>query len=147
MEAATSQARLGHHPSSPHDAEELVDYCWRPGCRKEFRRMAGRGRRQVYCSEICRRKAEKELRQAQSRLVHYEHVVERLRIEVAAYGRPDLDEVGAERLPLSPDARRMAAENAIRRAQGVLTFANPDDLAVQELRMLCEAVAPIVLSG
>jgi hypothetical protein len=127
------------------EVEELTDYCWRPSCRKEFRRAAGPGRRQGYCSEICRRKAEKELRQARARLAHYELVVHKLRIDVAAHGRPELNEVDGEKLPLLPDARQ-TAENAVRRAAGALTFADIDDPAVRELRMLYEAVAPIVLS-
>jgi hypothetical protein len=72
-------------------------------------------------------------------------VVEKLRIDVAAHGRPETDQDGGDELPLPLDARQRA-ENAVRRASGVLRFANPDDPAVQELQMLYKAVAPIVLS-
>ena len=145
MEAATPRARASKHSGRGLEAEDLIDYCSRPNCRKEFRRAARPGRRQEYCSEICRRAAEKELRQARSRLAHFEELVQKLRIDVAAYGKPDIDEVGDEKLPLSLDARQ-TAENAARRAAGALAFANPDDPAVRELQMLYEAVAPIVLS-
>jgi hypothetical protein len=125
--------------------ESLVDYCSRPNCRKEFRRIPKPGRPQEYCSEICRRAAEKELRQARSRLAHYEGLVQQLRIDVAAHGRPDVDQDDGGDVPMSLDARQQA-ENAVRRASGVLRFANPDDPAVQELQQLYRAVAPIVLS-
>jgi hypothetical protein len=125
-------------------ADGLADFCSRPSCRKEFRRTARPGRRQEYCSEICRRAAEKELRQARARLAHFEEVVKKLRIDVVAHGRVVLDEVGEEQVSVSLDARQ-AAESAVRRAAGALAFANPDDPAVRELRMLYEAVAPVVL--
>ena len=59
----------------------------------------------------------------------------KLRIDVAAYGRQDTDQDSGDELPLSLDARQRA-ENAVLRASGVLRFANPDDPAVQELKML-----------
>jgi len=145
MAAVTARSRSGAQSESPLEAESLIDYCSRPNCRKEFRRTARAGRPQEYCSEICRRTAEKELRRARSRLAHYEGVVEKLRVDVAAHGRPDTDQDGDGELPLSLDAHQRA-ENAVLRASGVLRFANPDDPAVQELQMLYRAVAPIVLS-
>jgi hypothetical protein len=80
-----------------------------------------------------------------SRLAHYEDVVHKLRVDVAAFGRPDTAEDEAEALPLSLDARQRA-ESAVLRADGVLKFADSEDLVVRELRMLYEAVAPIVRS-
>jgi hypothetical protein len=77
-------------------------------------------------------------------LAHFEDLVEKLRIDVAAFGRPDPDEAGDDKLPLSLDSRR-TAEDAVRRAAGALEFANPDEPAVRELRRLYEAVAPMLL--
>lgn len=145
MEAATPSGRARSHSSRAPEVEGLIDYCSRPACRKEFRRTAKPGRRQEYCSEICRRTAEKELRQARSRLAHFEEVVEKLRIDVAAFGKPDLGKAGDDKVPPAPDGRR-SAENAVRRAGGVLALADPNDPAVRELRTLYEAVAPIILS-
>jgi hypothetical protein len=71
-------------------------------------------------------------------------VVEKLRIDVAAFGRPDSGEIGEDKLPHSLDSRR-TAEDAVRRAAGALEFATPDERAVRELRRLYEAVAPIIL--
>ena len=77
-------------------------------------------------------------------MAHFEALVQKLRIDVAAYGRPDADEVGDDEL-LSLNAHQVA-EDAVRRAAGALVFANPGDPAVRELKMLYDAVAPIVLS-
>jgi hypothetical protein len=127
------------------DEPGLIDYCSRPSCRREFRRGLGPGRRQAYCSEICRRTAEREYRQLRARLAHFEDVVEKLRIDVAAFGRLEAaDDPGEEKGAIRPDTRR-TAEDAVRRAAGALEFADPDEPAVRELRKLYEAIAPIVL--
>lgn len=144
MEAATSRSRASSHPRHEPEAEDLTDYCSYPKCRKEFRRAARPGRRQEFCSEICRRTAQNELRRARARLTHYEGLVLKLRIDVAAFG-PDTTEDGDEERALSFDARQQA-ESAVLRAEGVLKFAKPDDPVWQELRRLYEAVAPIVRS-
>jgi hypothetical protein len=144
VEAATPRTHSSNSPRRAPEVEDLTDYCWHPKCRKEFRRTPGPGRRQVYCSEMCRRAAEKELRQVRSRLKHFEDLVQRLRIDVAAYGRPDADEADHGMVSLPFEARQVA-ENAVRRAAGALAFASPDEPAVRELRMLYEAVAPIIL--
>lgn len=81
-----------------------------------------------------------------ARLAHFEELVQKFRIDVAAYGKPDSDETADGELPRSLEARQ-TAENAVRRALGALVFANPDEPAVRELKMLCDAVAPIVLPG
>lgn len=141
MEAARSRVHTG---STARDAAALTDYCSRPSCRAEFRRSPGPGRRQAYCSEVCRRKAQHELRQARSRLAHFEILVERLRVDVAAFGRPESDDAEDGEHAVSLDSRR-TAEDAVRRAAGALEFANHDELAVRELRRLYEAVAPIIL--
>jgi hypothetical protein len=144
MEAAAPPARIGNRLKAPVDESGLIDYCSRPSCREEFRRTPGPGRRQAYCSEICRRTAERELRQARSRLTHFENLVEKLRIDVAAFGRPESDGTEGENDAVRLDSRR-AAEDAVRRTAGALEFANPDEPAVRELRRLYEAVASIIL--
>jgi len=75
--AADRSARVG-------DVQELPDYCARPSCRREFVRVVGRGRPQTFCSEVCRRAAEKELRHARSRLAHFEELTAQLKIDIAA---------------------------------------------------------------
>jgi hypothetical protein len=71
-------------------------------------------------------------------------VVEKLRIDVAAFGKPGSDGTGDEKDVVRLDSRRIA-EDAVRRAAGALEFANPDETAVRELKRLYEAVAPVIL--
>lgn len=122
------------------EPEDLVDYCSRPACRKEFRRAAGPGRRQAFCSEFCRRAAERELRQSRSRLAHFEAVVEKLRIDVAAFGRDDGEDLEPGILEI-----RSRAHEAVARAGGALEFMdNRDEPPVRELRRLYDAIAPLL---
>lgn len=64
-------------------------YCARPRCRALFDQPDGKGRRRVYCSDNCRRTAENELRQAQSRLAAVEHMAKMLRADIACFGLDD----------------------------------------------------------
>jgi hypothetical protein len=146
MDVVTPTVQISNRSRHQSDGEPLTDYCWRPSCRKQFLRAAGPGRRKEYCSDLCRRAAEKELRQTRARLVHFEALVQKLRIDVAAYGRPEVDDASDDELPASLEAHQ-TAEDAVRRAAGALVFADPADPAVRELKMLYEAVAPIVLSA
>jgi hypothetical protein len=101
------------------------------------------GRRQAYCSETCRRNAEKELRQAKSRLAHFEELVKMLRSDVAGFGR----DAGSEDQNSEPLTNQLhAAEAALRRAEGVFVFADASQPAVEELRRLYEAVSPLILT-
>jgi len=140
MTAGSSSARPWRTRSEATEPEDRPDYCSRPSCRKEFRRTIGPGRPQAFCSEFCRRAAERELRQVRSRLAHFESVVEKLRIDVAAFGRNDDD--GLE--PSIIEQRRTARE-AVARAAGALDFVNDrEEPAVRELQRLYDAVAPLM---
>lgn len=143
----TSQRALARVASKAEaagdDALELIDYCARPLCREEFRRPAGPGRRQAYCSELCRRTAEKEVRQARSRLAHFEGVVEQLRTDVAAFGRSVDDDVADEGRTSNEQRRR--AEDAVNRVGGILDFTrDSEEPMARELRDLYDAMAPLV---
>jgi len=123
--------------------DELVDYCARPSCRQEFRRSPGPGRKQAYCSEICRRTAEREYRKTAQRLAHFEGVVEQLRLDVGAFGRST-----EEPTDVHDAMTHRAAEAAVARAGGVLLFlTDSTDQVAAELRALHEAVAPVVRSS
>lgn len=140
MAAGSSSTHPRQTRPEAAEPEDLTDYCSRPSCRKEFRRTAGPGRPQAFCSEFCRRAAERELRQVRSRLAHFESVVEKLRIDVAAFGRAD-DE-GLE--PGILELRRRAHE-AIARTGGALEFmSNRDEPSARELQRLYDAVAPLL---
>jgi len=133
----------GSRRSREVEPEEVPDFCSRPTCRREFRRTVGPGRRQAYCSETCRRNAERELRQARSRLAHFEDLVRMLRADVNAFGRTNAEHgVGATQV----SDQLQTAEAALRRTEGALVFADASDPAVQELRRLYEAMAPLILA-
>lgn len=142
MEAARPKPKVAGRAEHVEEAEGLEDLCARPQCRAKFRRTIGPGRKQAYCNDMCRRQAERELRQKRAQLAHFQHLVEMLRADIVAFGKTDFDAVDNEGQP--SDARR-TAEDAVRRAAGALAFANPDERAVQELQRLYDAVAPIVL--
>lgn len=138
MAARSTSTHPRRTRSDATEPEDLIDYCSRPSCRKEFRRAAGPGRRQAFCSEFCRRAGERELRQARSRLAHFEAVVEKLRIDVAAFGRDD----DAPETGILEQRRR--AHEAISRTGGALEFmSDRDEPAVRELQRLYDAVAPL----
>ena len=129
------------------ETQELPDYCARPSCRRGFTRVLGPGRPQAFCSEVCRRAAEKELRQARSRLAHFEELTAQLRVDIAAFGRgglPGADDHSST--GAGGDAVRVTAVNAVHRTAGVLAFlGDSDDPLAKELRSLHTAVAPALL--
>jgi hypothetical protein len=122
--------------AQPPDSEDLIYYCANPKCREEFRRAAGPGRRREYCNELCRRTAQKELRQLHTKLARFEDLADQARADIAAHGRDD------DNAPIDP---LRTAEVALARAEGALPFAkqSPDPFA-EELRLLFEAVAPVI---
>lgn len=144
MAAQASTARRVTPVERPSEPQELPDYCARPTCRRAFTRTAGPGRPQAFCSEVCRRAAEKELRQARSRLAHVEAVAEQLRIDIAAFGRASFADNDDDN---SLHSHRAAAD-AVARVAGILAFLgdSPEPLA-RELRALHDAVAPVVTSS
>ena len=124
--------------------QELPDYCARPMCRSPFTRVVGPGRPQAFCSEVCRRAAEKELRQAKSLLAHFEDLTAQLRIDIAAFGRGGLSPA-TEPAEAEP-ATWQAAAAAVHRVGGVLAFVGEnDDPLARELRELHAAVSPVIL--
>lgn len=132
-------AQVGGRPADG-DSDELFDYCARPACNESFFRNPGPGRRQDYCSEACRRLAEKELREIRRKLAHFDHVVDKLRRRAAAYGRPGEVEGAVD----EPDELVRKARDALLGAQGALRYAPPDNPVTEDLRMLAEAVEPLL---
>lgn len=141
---AKARSRSPRRPREESESQVLPDYCARPSCRQPFERVLGPGRPQAFCSEICRRSAEREARQLRSRLAHFEGLVQQLRIDLAGFNR-GVDH-SAEGDAVTLEARR-TAEDAITRVGGVLAFLgdSPEPLA-QELRSLHDAVAPLVMA-
>lgn len=134
-----SRLTRGEAAAAVEDAQEVPTFCARPACRQEYRGVLGNGRRQVFCSETCRRAAQREVRRLRARLRHFEGIVEQVRIDLGAYGHSE-DDVELAGI----DAQRYA-ERAVARAAGVLRFAsNSEEPLAQEFRALYEAVEPLV---
>ena len=111
---------------SEASTQELPDYCARPMCRSPFTRVVGPGRPQAFCSEVCRRAAEK------------------LRIDIAAFGRGGLSPA-ADTAATEP-ATWQAAAAAVHRVSGVLAFVGDNDEPLaEELRALHAAVSPVIV--
>lgn len=121
---------------------EVVEYCGRLSCRKPILQTAGRGRRREFCSETCRRGADRDYKRARALVEASERNLREFRHEVAAYGRkPD------EGLPTPEDQERAYrdAAAAFSRAQGVVEFsAGVDDRYLEELRRLVAAIGPVI---
>ena len=146
MAPRTAAARTAER-ARPTESQELPDYCARPACRRAFTRVVGPGRPQAFCSEVCRRSAERELRQAKSRLAHFEALAEQMRADVAAFTRTGTTDDTDSAAGPSPDARR-SAEDAVHRVAGVLAFLErSDDPIARELSALHAAVTPVVLAA
>ncbi len=122
------------------EPQDVPAFCADPRCRKEYRRVVGPGRPQRYCSELCRRRAEKEERQLRARLQHFESVVAQARIDLAAYGRADDEEGVVDHL----DVRRIAKEAVLRASGGMRFVEGSAEPAAALLRDLFEAVEPLV---
>ncbi len=139
-----TSVQIGNPTTEDDDLEfELTGYCGRPSCRRAFPQTSGRGRRREFCSDTCRRGADKEYKRAKAMVAHFEELLQRSRYDVASFGRSgDEDTV---RVP--DDAIRIAANAfaAVQRAQGILHFASGgDERLLNELRSLVSAVAPLV---
>jgi len=123
------------------DEFDFADYCARPMCRKEFRQNMGRGRRRDYCSETCRRLADRDYKRAKAMVDHFEGLARRSRHDVLAFGRA-ADDLG-DASSMSDDVVLERATSALSRARAVLQFAgDADERLVTELEALCEAVSP-----
>lgn len=80
------------------DDFDLPDLCARPQCRKEFRQNLGRGRKANYCSETCRRLADRDYKRARATVEQFERLARRSRYDVLAFGR-SADELGESESP------------------------------------------------
>jgi len=123
------------------DEFDLPDVCARPQCRQEFRQNVGRGRKANYCSETCRRLADRDYKRAKATVEHFEKLARRSRYDVLAFGR-SADEYGEVE---SPEVVLRAALDALGRADAVLRFVggDADQRLVDELVALRDGVRPL----
>lgn len=123
------------------DVDEVALYCGRLSCRKVIVQTVGRGRRKEFCSETCRRAADRDYKRARAHAVLFAEQLRHTRHEVAAYGRR------AEEGTLTPEesmAIHADARVALERAATVLDLGAPPDRVMSELAALVEAVRPLV---
>ena len=127
---------------------EVIEYCGWLSCRKPIIQTAGRGRRREYCSEACRRAADRDFKRAKALVETSERNLRSFRHEVAAYGRKPEDG-GVVFTPEEESRRQSAALVALSRAQAILEFSSDaaNDRYLVELKLLVEAVAPVLASS
>ena len=135
---------------TPQIGDQVVaDVCARPACRTPFTHQLGPGRPQSFCSEVCRRAAQRELRQARSQIAHLESLLEQARADLTAFVRVDRTAATSEEAPRAARGARseelQVARQAVARAGGVLAFlAGSDEPLARELRALHEAIEPAI---
>lgn len=128
------------------DDQESIDRiavpCGRLSCRQPVIREVGPGRRKEFCSETCRRGADREYKRAKAFVDTFEEYLRRSQHEVAAYGRK------AEEGALSPDQLAGLETNAR------VAFARADALVgagvptgASELAALVDALRPLLNGG
>lgn len=130
-------------PSDPvSEVAELTDRCARPGCRKEFMRVVERGRPREYCSETCKKLADKQYKQAVAAVVHYEKLVRQAKADVTAFGRAG---EGDAKSYEGSDAVRGNAQRVWERAKPISVYVpDGDPLLKATLAELVAAVEPII---
>lgn len=124
---------------------EVAVYCGRLSCRKPIVQEIGPGRRKEFCSDTCRRGADREYKRAKAHADLFEEQLRRTQHEVAAYGRR-ADEGGLT----ADDVNRLQTEArvALARAEGIAEFAREHpERVLAELDHLIAALKPIVDSG
>lgn len=127
------------------DQFDLPDLCARPLCRQEFRQAVGRGRKKDYCSETCRRLADRDYKRAKATVEHFEKLARRSRHDVLAFGRStDEFDDGV----ISEDVAIERAVAALGRADAVLRFVGEaDPRLVTELEAVCAGVRALVANA
>ena len=121
---------------------QIASYCGRLSCRKPIVQDIGPGRRKEFCSETCRRGADREYKRARAHVELFEEQLRRSQHEVATYGRRAADGVltDDELQRLQADARV-----ALARAAAVAEFAVDDPGRIRaELNALIQALTPLL---
>jgi len=124
--------------------DEIALYCGRQSCGKVIVQAIGRGRRKEFCSETCRRAADREYKRARSHAELFDEQLRRARYQVASYGRK------ADPGVLTPEESRQAHENArvaLVRASTVLELGAGPERVLEELAALVAATRPLLDQG
>ncbi len=123
--------------------DQIAVPCGRLSCRQPVMQEVGPGRRKEFCSDTCRRGADREYKRAKTHVSTYSEVLRRAQHEVATYGRKaDVGELTPDDVADLENKARIA----FTRASTLVEVGVPQESAADELRMLVEALAPL-LSG
>lgn len=132
-------------PDDQAPVGQIAGYCGWLSCRKPIVQDIGPGRRKEFCSDTCRRGADRDYKRAKAHVELFEEQLRRSQHEVATYGRRADEGVltADEVLRLQADARV-----ALARATTVAELAGDHPERIRaELEALIMAVRPIVDSG
>lgn len=121
--------------------DQIALYCGRLTCGKVVVQSIGRGRRREFCSETCRRAADRDYKRARAHVDLFEEQLRKSQHEVAAYGRKS-----EEDMLTSEDLRRLQTEArvAFARAATVVELGSSPERAMAELETLVAAVRPLL---
>ena len=123
--------------------DEVALYCGRLSCKKVIVQTVGRGRRKEFCSDTCRRAADRDYKRAKAHVALFEEQLRNTRHEVAAYGRK------AEEGTFTPEelmSIHAEARVALERSAAVLELGAPHERVTSELAALVQAVRPLIES-
>lgn len=120
---------------------EIALYCGFQQCGQVIVQPAGRGRRKEYCSDTCRRDADRDYKRTKAHIELLEDQLRRARHQLASYGRKT--ETGE--LPPEEISRKWTeARVTLARATVVLECATSSERAQEELQALVAAFAPLI---
>lgn len=124
--------------------DQIALYCGRLSCKKVIVQSVGRGRRKEFCSETCRRGADRDYKRAKAHAGLFEEQLRNSQHEVAAYGRK------ADEGMLTPEELhrlQIDARVAFARAATIVELRGAPERAFAELAALVEAVRPLLEPG
>ncbi len=128
-------------PRSTEMPDEVALYCGRLSCKKVIVQTVGRGRRKEFCSDTCRRAADRDYKRAKAHVALFEEQLRNTQHEVAAYGRkPEEGTLTPEELMAIHAEARVALE----RSATVLELGAPHERVASELAALVQATRPLL---
>lgn len=123
--------------------DQVALYCGRQSCGKVIVQTIGRGRRKEFCSETCRRGADRDYKRAKSHAELFDEQLRKARHQVASYGRkPDQGIL----TPEEATQLQQEARVALVRAETVLELGSDPDRVLLELKALVKAAGPVLQS-
>lgn len=121
--------------------DQIARYCGLLSCGKVLVQSLGRGRRKEFCSETCRRAADRDYKRAMARTELFEEQLRKAKHHAAAYGRK------AEPGVLTPEVMTRLQGNvreAFARASTVVELGTSPERAAEELERLVTALRPLL---